>query len=514
MPRARNARSTARSPRKRTRDGLEQLPYAPFQHGFAALQVIRNDQVEAIHRASMTILETTGLRVLEPEARRLFKEAGFRVDEASQQVRFDRAGIADLVAKAPAKTSVRGRGEGRRLEIGGDTMVIATVGGPPFVSDLERGRRPGTSADMEDFLKLTQSLNIIHIEGGCSVEPTDLPPETRHLDFYLAASRLTDKSWKPLSNGFSKARDAIEMGKILYGVDEEALAGDPVFFVNTNTNTPLVLDAEITQGIIAFAEVGQPICVTPFALSGAMAPTTLAGALALQNAETLAACALVQLVRPGCPYIYGSFTSNVDMRTGSPAFGTPEYALAAQASGQLARRYGLPWRSSNTTASNAADAQAAYESEMSIWGAVTGRASILNQGAGWLEGGLVASYEKLILDAEMLQMMQVWSQGFPVDEDSLGIDAIAEVGPGGHFFGSEHTLQRFETAFYAPLVSDWSNYENWTDAGARDAAGRATLIWQKLLADFQPPPLDPGVDEALAAYVRLRKEAHHLSNAS
>ncbi len=268
-----------------------------------------------------------------------------------------------------------------------------------------------------------------------------------------------------------------------------------------------MLDAEIAQGVIAFARVGQPICVTPFALSGAMAPTTLAGALALQTAETLAACALVQLVRPGCPTIYGAFTSNVDMRTGSPAFGTPEYCLAAQASGQLARRYGLPWRSSNANASNAPDAQAAYEAEMSLWGSVTGHAGVLNQGAGWLEGGLVASYEKLILDAEMLQMMKVWSQGIEVDEATLGLKAIQEVGPGGHFFGAAHTLERYESAFYRPLVSDWSNFENWRDAGAKDATQRAHEIWKALLAAYEPPPLDEGIREALIDYVARRKQA-------
>ena len=421
-------------------------------------------------------------------------------------MRLERAGVMAQIAKAPGPTSVRGRNPARRVAIGGGSMAITAVGGPPFVSDLERGRRAGTYDDMCAFIKLSHLLNVIHLEGGCSVEPTDLPPETRHLDFYLACCRLTDKPWKPLSVGRQRARDAIEMAKILLGEDEASLAADPVFFVNTNTNTPLVLDGEIAQGLTAFAQAGQPICVTPFALSGAMAPTTIAGALALQNAETLAACALVQLIRPGCPYIYGSFTCNVDMKTGAPAFGTPEYALAAQASGQLARRYGLPWRSSNTTASNAPDAQAAYESQMSIWGAITGHAGVLNQGAGWLEGGLVASYEKLILDAEMLQMMRVWSDGIQVNDDTLGLDAIREVGPGGHFFGAAHTLERYQDAFYQPLVSDWSNYENWRDAGANQAAERAHDLWTSLLADYQAPPLDPAVDEALSAYVVQRKE--------
>lgn len=390
--------------------------------------------------------------------------------------------------------------------MGDGFLAFTAVGGPPFVSDLKRGRRAGNYADMCDFLRLTHMLNIVHIEGGCSIEPCDLPVPTRHLDFYLACCTLTDKPWKPLSVGAERARDALEMAKILYGEDEAALAADPVFFVNTNTNTPLVLDSEISLAIIEYARAGQPICVTPFALSGAMAPATLAGALALQNAETLAACALVQLVRPGCPYIYGSFASNVDMRTGSPAFGTPEYTLGAQASGQMARRYGLPWRSSNVNTSNAPDAQAAYESQMSIWASVTGHVGVLNQGAGWLEGGLVASFEKLLIDAEMLQMMAAWMDGLTVDDDSLGLEAIFEVGPGGHFFGAAHTLERYSTAFYSPIISDWSNFENWAERGARDTARRAHELWQAMLRSYEPPPLDPSTKEALEAFVTRRKE--------
>ena len=500
------SRRANRRLRDRPRKALAQMAYRAFRHRFPPAEILQGEALEAIHDASMKILETSGLHIMDSTAREIFRRGGFDVDDSTERVRLDRAGVLEQVEKAPGRTSLRGRNPERRVEIGAGVMAIAAVGGPPFVSDIERGRRAGSLEDMRAFLKLTQMLNVIHIEGGCSVEPTDLPAETRHLDFYLACCELVDKPWKPLSVGRHRARDAIEMAKICYREDEDGLAADPVFFVNTNTNTPLVLDAEIAQGLIEFARVGQPICVTPFALSGAMAPTTIAGALALQNAETLAACVLVQLVRPGCPYIYGSFTCNVDMRTGSPAFGTPEYTLAAQASGQLARRYGLPWRSSNTNASNAPDAQAAYETEMSIWGAITGHAGVLNQGAGWLEGGLVASYEKLILDAEMLQMMTVWSEGITVNEDTLAVEAIQEVGPGGHFFGAAHTLERYETAFYRPLVSDWSNYENWRDAGAKDAAQRANGIWKALLSEYQAPRLDPGVHEALSAYVARRKE--------
>jgi trimethylamine--corrinoid protein Co-methyltransferase len=237
-----------------------------------------------------------------------------------------------------------------------------------------------------------------------------------------------------------------------------------------------------------------------------MGPVTLAGALALQNAEALAGIVLCQLVRPGTPVVYGAFTSNVDMKSGSPAFGTPEYAKATQACGQLARRHGLPYRSSNTTSANIVDAQAAYESEMSLWGAVTAHANVLNQGAGWLEGGLTASFEKLIVDAEMLQMMSAFLKPIEVDEQSLGLATIAEVEPGGHFFGTQHTLDRYEDAFYTPLVSDWSNHETWLESGSQSTAQRANVIWKQLLREYQQPYLDPAIDEALAEFVTRRKQ--------
>jgi len=261
----------------------------------------------------------------------------------------------------------------------------------------------------------------------------------------------------------------------------------------------------MSDGLTAMARAGQAGVVTPFTLSGARAPATVAGALALQNAGALGVIAFSQLVREGAPVLYGGFTSNVDMKSGAPAFGTPEYVRAAMAGGQLARRYNLPYRSSNACAANAVDAQAAYESEMSIWGAVMGGANMVMHGAGWMEGGLVASFEKLVVDAEMLQMMAEFLQPIVVDEDTLGLSAIAEVGPGGHFFGAAHTLARYETAFYAPILSDWRNFENWRLAGAKDTAQRANEIWKQLLAEYQQPPLDPAIDEALRDFVAMRK---------
>jgi trimethylamine--corrinoid protein Co-methyltransferase len=420
-------------------------------------------------------------------------------------VRFDRAMVMEHVAKAPSEFTLHARNPAKNFRVGGRHLAFTSVGGPAYCSDLDRGRRRGTFEDACDYLRLVQSLDIVHQEGGGAFEPIELPPVTRHLDLYLSQIRLLDKNWQPIALGRDRARDAINMARIALGCSPEELAKKPALFAIINTNSPLQLDIPMAEGLIEMASAGQAVCVTPFTLAGAMAPVTLAGTLAQQNAEALAGIVLTQVVRPGAPAVYGAFTSNVDMRSGSPAFGTPEYAKAAQASGQLARRYGLPFRSSSVTSSNVVDAQATYESTMSLWAAVTGGANIIVHAAGWLEGGLTASFEKLIVDAEMLQMMAEYLQPLEVDEDSLALEAIAEAGPGGHFFGVQHTLSRYQTAFYQPFLSDRRNFETWQEAGSEDAQVRANRIWKSLLQSYRQPPLDPAIDEELADYVSRRK---------
>ena len=444
------------------------------------------------------------MRVLHDGARDRLRRAGCPVDGLI--VRFDPAMIEETLRTAPSSFTLEARDPAKRLMIGGDHVVFTSVGGPAFASDLQRGRRPGTHDEQAEFLKVVQQLDIVHQEGGGPFEAMDLHPDTRHLDLYLSLIRLLDKNWQGVALGRERAHDCIEMAAIALGTDRDGLAARPALLTIINTNTPLTLDIPMAEGLIELASAGQAICVTPFTLAGAMAPATLAGALVLQNAEVLATATLVQLVRPGAPVVYGSFTSNVDMRSGSPAFGTPEYTKAAQASGQLARRYGLPFRSSNTTASNVVDAQAVYESAMSLWGAVMGGANLVNHAAGWLEGGLTGSFEKLVIDAEMLQMVGEWLQPIEVSEAAIGLDAIAEVGHGGHFFASPHTMQRYEHAFYSPLVSDWRNFETWTESGSDDATTRANRIWRQLRDEYEQPPLDPAIDEALVDYVARRKE--------
>jgi trimethylamine--corrinoid protein Co-methyltransferase len=414
--------------------------------------------------------------------------------------------IADKISTAPSSFTLQARKPAKNLKVGDGRLIYADTGGPAFVSDLDRGRRTGNYKDMCDYIKVVHALNIIHQEGGCPCEPTDLDPDSRHLDFYQAAIRYTDKNWQCWALGGYRVEDAIEMLSIALGQTRDELRANPATLTIVNSNSPLRLDIPMGEGLCAMARAGQPVAMTPFTLSGAMSPVTIAGALTQQNAEALALIALSQIVAPGAPILYGGFTSNVDMRTGSPAFGTPEYAKAQIASGQLARKYNVPFRSSNVTASNAVDVQAAYESGMSLWSTIMGGVNLIEHAAGWLEGGLTASFEKLILDAEMLQMMRSFLDPLVVDSDSRALDAIREVGPGGHFFGTPHTLARFEHAFYEPMLSDWRNFENWQEAGARTGTERANLIWKELLRTYEQPPLDPAIDEALEAYMERRKE--------
>ena len=384
-------------------------------------------------------------------------------------------------------------------------MVFSLVSSPPNASDLDNGRRPGNYKDFTNFVKLAQSLNIIHLQGGYAVEPVDMPPESRHLDCVQTMLTLTDKPGGAYALGPERMVDAAEMNRIVRGRTPEQAKTEACFITTINTSSPLRVDGPMLTGMKQAGELGQACVITPFTLAGAMSPVTLAGAVNMQNAEALATIAYAQLVNPGTPVIYGAYTSNVDMKSGAPAFGTPEYVRTALIGGQMARRYGLPYRSSNANASNACDAQATYESMMSLWGAVMGHVNLLKHGAGWLEGGLCASFEKVILDAELLQGVAEMMQPVEVSDATLAHDAIKEVGQGGHFFGSPHTMERYETAFYAPILSDWSNFETWEENGSVTATERANKIFKKLLEEFEPPALDPAIAEELDDYVQRRK---------
>jgi len=484
--------------------GVTQSPWRQPRIPFPPTELISQDELESIHDASLTVLEEIGMDVLLPEAREIFRAAGAEVEAGGQRVRADRGLILKAVAKAPARFTLHARNPARDLEVGGNALIFSQVASPPNCSDLERGRRPGNRADFQDLLRLAQSFNAIHLIGGYPVEPIDLHPDIRHLEALRDVYTLTDKVTHSYSLGWKRIRDGIEMARIARGVSRERLEREPSLVTVVNTSSPLRLDAPMAAGIIEMARAGQGVIVTPFTLAGAMAPVTVAGALVEQNAEALLGIALAQLVRPGAPVIYGGFTSNVDMRSGAPAFGTPEYMKAVLVGGQLARRYYLPYRTSNANAANAVDGQAMYESVFSLWAAVMGGGNLVKHAAGWLEGGLVASFEKLVVDVDTLQMVAAFLEPLALDRASLGLDAIREVGPGGHFFGCAHTQERYRTAFYAPLVSDWRNHESWKEAGAPDAARHAHRIYQEVLAAYEPPPLDPAIKEEMDAFVARR----------
>ena len=464
------------------------------------------DQIEAIHAAALRVLREIGLRVLLPEARAILREAGAEVDETVHRVRLPSELVEACAAKAPPEFRVHGADQASSPLLGGRNVTWVPVGGAPHICDLDHGKRPGTLADTENIIRLSQHFDVIHLMSP-NVEPQDVPVAVRHYAVNRAQLLLGSKPPFLYSRGTPQVRDGFEMARLARGLSASEFEAAPHVWTVINTNSPLSLDIPMLQGLIDFARSGQLAVITPFTLAGAMAPASIAGALVQQHAELLAALAVSQLARPGAPVMYGGFTSNVDMKSGSPAFGTPEYVRAAWATGQLARRLKLPWRSSMSCTSNCVDVQSAYESQMALWGATLGGANMVLHAAGWLEGGLTGSMEKFIVDVEMLQQMAELMQPVAFDEEELALDAIAEVGPGGHFFGAAHTLRRYQTAFYTPLLSDWSNFGQWTDGGAKDATQRANGLWKRILADFEPPPVDVARVEALDDFIARRTAA-------
>ncbi len=502
MPREGSTREGRRA--SRGGGGIHQQAWRRVTNPYGNTAVLSEDQLETIHHASLRILSEIGMDFLHPEALAVLGDAGADVESGTQRVRFDPALVMEHVSKAPSTFTLHARNPEHNLTVGGNHVNFCSVASAPNSSSFENGRRPGNFEDYQNFLRLGQAFNVVHAFGGYPVEPVDLPPSTRHLDALAAFVTLSDKVYHAYSLGRGRILDALEIVRIGRGINREQLATEPSLFTIINTSSPLRLDGPMIEGLTEMARMNQVVVITPFTLAGAMAPASLAGALVQQNAEALAGLAFTQMVKPGAPVMYGGFTSNVDMKSGAPAFGTPEYTRAAMAGGQLARRYGIPYRSSNATAGNAVDAQAAYEAEMSLWGAVLGGANLVMHGAGWMEGGLVASFEKFVIDVEILQMMAEFLVPIKVDATEMALDAIAEVGPGGHFFGAAHTLERYETAFYAPIVSNWQNFENWQLAGGMTADRRAEQVYKQVLSDFEPPPLDGGVAAELADFVARR----------
>ncbi len=480
----------------------DQPPFGQPTRHLPPTRAVSDDELESIHQASLRVLAETGVDFLNEQARAILAANGAAVD--GDRVRLDPETVMHFVGLTPSSFRVHARNPANDIVIGDGRIAFCSVASAPNVAGGGGPRRAGNRADYQNLLRLCQTFTSIHLVPGYPVEPVDLHPSVRHLHATLDAYTLTDKVFHVYSLGRDRNLDAIEMTRIARGVDDETLDREPSITSIINASSPLRYDDVMLQGIMELAARNQVVVITPFTLAGAMAPITLAGALTLQNAEALAGIAFTQMVRAGAPAVYGGFTSNVDMRSGAPAFGTPEYLRTAMVGGQLARRYGVPYRSSNVNAANAVDAQSAYESVFSLWGAIMGGADMVMHGAGWMEGGLHSSYEKLVIDADLLHMVARALQPIVVDDASLAVEAIAEVGPAGHFFGTGHTQDRYRTEFYEPIVSDWRNYETWVEAGSPTAVERAADVVRSALDRFEPPAIDPDRLAALEAFVARR----------
>lgn len=486
-------------PREETR----KTDYRALRNPFRAQDVFTGAQIEEIQDTALRVLEELGIMVLLPEARMIFRRAGAWVDETAQIVRLGREIVAGALSTAPRVILARGGDRHRdlSLELGG--LCFVGGAGAPHVTDIDRGRRTGRLADFADLVRLAQCFDVIHMQCP-HVEAQDVEQHLRHYAVNRAQLTLSDKLPFLYARGTAQVMDGFEMVRLARGLSEAELQGGVHCYTVINTNSPRQLDIAMAQGIIDFARWGQLSIITPFCLAGAMAPVTVAGALTLQHAEALAGITLAQLARPGAPVVYGSFSSNVDMKSGAPAFGTPEHVKATLGAGQLARHLGLPWRAGGGSAANVSDVQAAHETQFGLWGAVLAGATVLIHSAGWLEGGLTDSFEKFVTDIEALQIIAELCVPTPGDSAAIGYAAIAEVAPGGHFFAAQHTMSRYRTAFYDPLVADWSNFGSWSEAGARNATLRANEIWKKKLAEYQPPASAAGVAEALDPFIARR----------
>lgn len=499
--------SERRSRRRRGGDAAappkRQVDYHNLRNPFPPVPAFSEDRIEAIHETALQVLQELGIKVLLPEARRLFAEAGAQVDDDSEMVRIGRDIVEAALAQAPRSITLRAGTRARDLVLELGRLVVQPGAGAPHATDLVRGRRPGDLQSFRELIQLTHHFDALHMLPPL-VEPQDVPMHLRHYAMTEVMLTQSDKVPFVFSRGTPQVMDCFEMIRDFRGLSDDAFTEESHCYTIINTNSPRQIDIPMAQGIIDFARHGQTSIITPFTLMGAMAPITVAGALTLSHAEALAAITLAQLAGPGAPVCYGTFTSNVDMKSGAPAFGTPEQVKASLGAGQLARKLGLPWRCAAGSAANINDAQAAHETEISAWGSVLAGATIMIHGAGWLEGGLTVSYEKLVTDMEMIQVFAELCAETPADEAEIALDALREVGPGGHFFGAAHTMERYQTAFYEPLVADWSNFGTWSERGAIDANDRATGIWQNILDGFVPPKSDPDRIGALQDFIARR----------
>ncbi len=478
--------------------------YRQLRHPFEPQAVFSEDAVHRMHELALKVLQDLGIKILHQEARDLFRKAGASVDQESQMVKIGREIVESALETAPKSWRLRAANPDREQAYELGTMLFTAGAGCPNATDAERGRRPGSIQDFTEAIKLQQSFDVIH-KHSPSVEPQDVPVHFRHYAMIAAQLENGDKPYFLYARGRGQVQQSLELIQLGLGLSSDDFVDGVWATTIINTNSPRQIDIPMAEGIIDFARARQMSVITPFCLSGAMAPVTVGGALVLQHAECLAGVTLAQITQAGAPVSYGGFSSNVDMKSGAPAFGTPEHIKLSIGTGQLARLVGLPWRSASGSAANIADMQAAGETQMGNWGTLMANATMIVHAAGWLEGGLSFGYEKFINDIESLQTLAELCTPPDEDEDALGWSAIAEVDPGGHFFAAEHTMARFAEAFYEPLVADLSNYGAWREGGGLTATERSTPMWKQILAEFQQPAHGPEAGERIARYIEEAK---------
>ncbi len=465
-------------------------------------EILSEEAMSVLDGGWRRIVSELGVEFMLPEAVDLFREAGQRCEE--NKVFLDPEFLLEQVAKAPKEFDLQARNPEHTLHIGGNHMAFSGVYGPPFVREGDV-RRDATMADFENFTRLCQHFPELDSAGGTIVEPNDRPLDSRHLDMVYALQTLTDKPYMGSVISAENAQDTVAMGEIVFG-GREALDRAPVSISLINCNSPLRWDDRMLSAMLEYNKRGQAVVVTPFLLMGAMSPVSIPATLVQQMAEALSGIALTQLVNPGCPVVFGSFLSNTDMQSGSPSFGTPESAIGLLCTGQIARSFGLPWRSGGgLNASQTTDAQAAYEALMTMLPTFLAGPNFVMHAAGWLEGGLVSCYEKFIVDVEILRMLKHEFTPLEVTEESLAFDAHEEVGSGGHFLGAAHTLMHFRECFYRPLLSSTENFERWQKNGGLDTAARAANIWRETLDAYEQPPMDDAIRSELRDYVARRR---------
>ena len=496
--------------RHRRAGGRERRDPNAKQHGPAYItraippyDIMGEENLQRVERAADRIMAETGIDIRDDdEALALFRKAGARID--GMRVRFEPGHLREILKTAPAEFTQHARNPARSVQIGGDSVVFSPAYGSPFVMDLDKGRRYGTIDDFRNFIKLAYSCPWLHHSGGTVCEPTDVPVNKRHLDMVYSHMRYSDKAYMGSITAEERAEDSIEMSRILFGAD--FVNKNCVILGNVNVNSPLLWDGTMTKALRAYARANQAAVIVPFILGGAMGPVTNAGAIAQSLAETMVGCALTQLERPGAPVIFGNFLSSMSLRSGSPTFGTPEPAIGSMVIGQLARRLKLPLRCAGSfTTSKLPDGQAMQESVMSMLSAVHCGANFILHSAGFLDGLLAMSYEKFMMDADFCGALHAYLAGVPVDDNQLAVEAFAEVGPGSHFLGCSHTMANYTTAFFDSKISDNLPFETWEEAGKQDSATRANLLWKKSLAEYEAPPLDAAIDEALLDFIARKK---------